>query len=271
MDMTARRPRGISTEPGTTSAPAAGLGLLGAGCTATLGVALGRAAVLDWRALLRAEPAALLPVATGVEMLAAAVGALAAGWLTLLLLAGVGHVTPGPLDHPLRRLALWLSPQWAPRVGALLLAVSLGTPNAAALPPVPSPAPVHVSASVLPASSTAWSSDPDAGPTTDDDAPVPGWRPTGPPPGPPRGQVELVSRGTAPTDSVIVRSGDTLWSIAASHLGPDATVAEIAAQWPRWFDANREVIGNDPDLILPGQQLRPPAHQNSALGSGVRP
>jgi nucleoid-associated protein YgaU len=80
-----------------------------------------------------------------------------------------------------------------------------------------------------------------------------------------------VSRGTAPTDSVIVRSGDTLWSIAARHLGPDAPVAEIAAQWPRWFDANREVIGNDPDLILPGQQLRPPAHQDSALESGVRP
>ncbi len=270
MDSTARRPCGSSTGPGTTSAPAAGLGLLGAGCTATLGVALGRAAVLGWRALLHAEPTALVPVATGVEMLATALGALAAGWLTLLLLAGVGHVTPGPPEHPLRRLAR-LSPHWAPRVGGLLLAVSLGAPNAAALPPVPDPAPVHVSASVLPATSTASASDPDAGPPTDDHAPVPGWRPTGPPPGPPRGQVELVSRGTAPTDSVIVRSGDTLWSIAARHLGPDATVAEIAARWPRWFDANREVIGNDPDLILPGQQLRPPAHQDSALESGVRP
>src|SRR5690625_1665235 len=30
----------------------------------------------------------------------------------------------------------------------------------------------------------------------------------------------------------VVRSGETLWSIAAAHLGPNATDAQIAAAWP---------------------------------------
>jgi nucleoid-associated protein YgaU len=57
----------------------------------------------------------------------------------------------------------------------------------------------------------------------------------------------------------VVRRGDSLWSIAARHLGPGASDAEIAAQWPRWWHANRAVIGTDPDLILPGTRLIPPS------------
>jgi hypothetical protein len=57
---------------------------------------------------------------------------------------------------------------------------------------------------------------------------------------------------------VTVHTGDSLWSIAAAHLGPDATAAQIARQWPRWYAENRGVIGADPTLIRPGQQLRPP-------------
>ncbi|TDW95490.1 LysM domain-containing protein [Kribbella pratensis] len=59
---------------------------------------------------------------------------------------------------------------------------------------------------------------------------------------------------------VVVRKGDSLWSIAARELGPRATADAIAARWPDWYATNRQVIGNDPDLILPGQVLRiPPA------------
>jgi nucleoid-associated protein YgaU len=60
------------------------------------------------------------------------------------------------------------------------------------------------------------------------------------------------------SDTITVRRGDTLWSIAAAHLGPDATDAEIAAEWPRWYRANRAVIGDDPDVIEAGQQLQAP-------------
>lgn len=57
---------------------------------------------------------------------------------------------------------------------------------------------------------------------------------------------------------VVVHRGDSLWAIAARHLGPSATDAEIATAWPRWWAANRAVIGPDPDLLLPGQRLTAP-------------
>ena len=38
----------------------------------------------------------------------------------------------------------------------------------------------------------------------------------------------------------------------------DAGPAEIAREWPRWYAANRSVIGHDPDRLLPGQLLLPP-------------
>jgi hypothetical protein len=69
------------------------------------------------------------------------------------------------------------------------------------------------------------------------------------------------SRPSSPTEDdhqIVVRRGDTLWSITARHLGGAATDAEIAQAWPRWYLANRAVIGADPDLLLPGQILTPP-------------
>lgn len=61
-----------------------------------------------------------------------------------------------------------------------------------------------------------------------------------------------------PVEVVVVRRGDTLWGIARRHLAPHATDAQIARAWPRWYTANRAVIGPDPGLIRPGQRLRAP-------------
>lgn len=63
-----------------------------------------------------------------------------------------------------------------------------------------------------------------------------------------------VARAPAP---ITVRAGDSLWSIAASGLGPGAEVAEIDAAWRALYAANREAIGSDPDLIRPGLDLEP--------------
>jgi nucleoid-associated protein YgaU len=57
---------------------------------------------------------------------------------------------------------------------------------------------------------------------------------------------------------VVVRPGDTLWDLAAAHLPPGAGPARVTACWHRIHELNRDVIGEDPDLILPGQRLHLP-------------
>lgn len=52
------------------------------------------------------------------------------------------------------------------------------------------------------------------------------------------------------TEYYTIKSGDTLWAIAAEFLGNGAKYTEI-------FEANREVI-EDPDKIFPGQKIRIP-------------
>lgn len=56
----------------------------------------------------------------------------------------------------------------------------------------------------------------------------------------------------------VVRAGESLWSIAADTLTPDATATQVAHASASWYDANRGAIGPDPDLIRPGQQLTTP-------------
>jgi len=94
-----------------------------------------------------------------------------------------------------------------------------------------------------------------------DRAPAPSWSPERSTPSANSGDrvVELV-----------VHRGDSLWSIAARHLGPEATTSQIDAEWHRWFAANRLVIGNDPNAIRPGQVLSSPTSapaEQSAQGA----
>lgn len=58
-----------------------------------------------------------------------------------------------------------------------------------------------------------------------------------------------------PTTKVLVTPGDSLWTIAQEHLGPDATPQLVANEVGRIFELNRDRIGDNPDLIFPGQQL----------------
>jgi hypothetical protein len=60
------------------------------------------------------------------------------------------------------------------------------------------------------------------------------------------------------TAGVIVRPGDSLWSIAAAQLPAGATARQIDATWRAWYRANRDVIGPNPNLVIPGQVLRAP-------------
>lgn len=73
------------------------------------------------------------------------------------------------------------------------------------------------------------------------------------------------TRDVSAVQEHVVQRGDTLWDIAKAALPDDASGAEITQEWHRWYDANRQVIGGDPDLILPGQILKaPPGQPGSA-------
>jgi nucleoid-associated protein YgaU len=63
--------------------------------------------------------------------------------------------------------------------------------------------------------------------------------------------------------TVLVRRGDTLWSIAQAHFGSHAELATTARAVEQWHDTNHDVIGPDPDLIHPGQRLDPPSKDRS--------
>ena len=68
-----------------------------------------------------------------------------------------------------------------------------------------------------------------------------------------------------PAQQVVVNPGDSLWSIAQRELGPNATGQQIATEVERTFELNRERIGDDPNLILAGQELLlPPASEPAA-------
>ncbi|MEE6282717.1 LysM peptidoglycan-binding domain-containing protein [Georgenia sp. MJ170] len=58
-----------------------------------------------------------------------------------------------------------------------------------------------------------------------------------------------------------VVAGDSLWQIAAAHLGPGTDDDAIAREWPRWYAANAATIGPDPHLIHPGQVLLAPSKE----------
>lgn len=59
---------------------------------------------------------------------------------------------------------------------------------------------------------------------------------------------------------VIVQPGDSLWSITDDLLGPDTDPPEvIASTWPVLYEANRDLIGADPNRITPGQELTVPS------------
>lgn len=64
---------------------------------------------------------------------------------------------------------------------------------------------------------------------------------------------------TLPAQRYEVRSGDSLWRIAARRLEQGASNRDIDAAWRRIYEANRAAVGSDPGLIHPGLVLDLPA------------
>jgi hypothetical protein len=253
------------TAPSTTSWRAVGVGL---------GLATAAAALAWWSGsvVLHGLPdvsgAGSVPVAQGLVLLVAVGAGLVAAGGAVLALLGTLAVLPGRgAAGRVRHRTLRGAPRWAPRAAALLLSLSLASPAAA----LPVHADVPGVVADAPALHAAPEGDPPPGGGSQADerpgVPLPGWTPAERAPQPSSVAARLVTAGSAPDRAVVVHRGDTLWAIAARHLGPDATAEEIAADWPRWHEVNRAVIGDNPHLILPGQQLLPPP----ALSEGTRP
>lgn len=195
-----------------------------------------------------------LALGTAVATLALPAGA--ANGAVITRLADGGPSTPGPATSP----AASASPAAAPAPALRSTGKApdpafspTGAPDSAGGPLSPTPAREGANPTTQ-----VTSSERQHAPV----APTPGWRPSPP--------VRIVAtdgtrllapapRTTAPDTAITVIRGDTLWHIAARHLGPGATDAEIALEWPRWYAANRDVIGADADHLVPGQQLRQPA------------
>ena len=202
----------------------------------------GRAAAAAAR---RAAPAAVrrvLEVALGLSVTAGAVTAAPAAAQTPAPQPAVSVDRPGvpapALDWP-------TAPATAPPATA-------SPPSAA---PTPTPPPATASATPS-AAAPALAPPPPAPARSPSPAPV---RDAAPPPSPSRSGA--VPEAAEPV--VVVRPGDSLWRIAERDLtaraGSRPSARQVAAAWPRWWAVNREAVGHDPDLLVPGERLRAPA------------
>ena len=236
-----------------------------------------------WRAIAAAGPAS---PADGILIVVALGGALLSLWVGLGTALSALSALPGALGQASTLLAARIAPTAVRKVVAFVLGTALsaalvpGTAVARTGHEAPRAAVVASAQYAAGALGSAVDSAPnasfslvsDAVHTSNtihaiharnetDRAPAPSWSPERSTPSANSGDrvVELV-----------VHRGDSLWSIAARHLGREATTSQIDAEWHRWFAANRLVIGNDPNAIRPGQVLSSPTSapaEQSAQGA----
>jgi nucleoid-associated protein YgaU len=207
----------------------------------------GLAAPHAWVARAGSDAAALTAAAAG--LFACAV------WLAVGLASAVAGRVPGVVGRGARLLARRLLPAVVVRMAAGAAGVGIVLSPVAA-----TAASSHAGLGAAPAQPTpAW--------PTDNPLPAPAWpsTPSHPSPSslatptpPPRVDPSHHALGGTRT-VVVVRTGDSLWRLAADRLGQHGAAARVAAAWPRWYAANRAVIGPDPNLIRPGEVLHIPA------------
>jgi nucleoid-associated protein YgaU len=162
------------------------------------------------------------------------------GWGALGLALTAASAVPGAVGAAAQAVLHVALPAGARRSAALLLGIGLGmcAPIATAVLPLAPPA----------SAATAVRDVPDWPPAGAPAVPVPDWP-------------ERTADAPAPGERVVMR-GDCLWHIAADsllgQLGRLPSDREVAAAVDAWWQANADLIGPDPDLLLPGQVLRAP-------------
>ena len=204
--------------------------------------------------------------ADGILVAVALVGVVLSLWVGLGMALSALSALPGVLGQACTLLADRMAPAAVRKVVAFVLGTALtaalvpGTAVAGSAHQTPRQAVVTSTQYAVGALANVADAAPDASFRLvtqtirsgggEDAAPTPSWSPDG---------QALPANSAGGPAHIVVHRGDTLWSIAARHLGPTATTTEISAEWHRWFAANRHVIGDDANLITPGQVLSPPA------------
>ena len=201
-----------------------------------------------------ADPQRLVDTGGPDALLLAVVTALAWlcwAWGAVGLLLTAASAAPGWAGALARVLLSGLVPAGARRAAALAIGVGLTAAAPLAVPAGPPTVALSTAAGDQNAAAAPvlvdWPGPTTGAPdrqTADAPAPVPDWP------------------ADAPSGRVVLR-GDCLWDIARAHLAgehPDRPVpdADVATAVQAWWQANAAVIGPDPDLLLPGQVLRPP-------------
>ncbi|WP_116452558.1 LysM peptidoglycan-binding domain-containing protein [Blastococcus litoris] len=164
-------------------------------------------------------------------------------WGCLGLALTAASTLPGLLGSGARLATHVVLPAGARRSAAVLLGIGLGVaaPLAAAATPLLATPAVAASPAAVPDWPAAERPAPAPASTG---AVVPDWP-------------EPAAQGA----HVVVR-GDCLWHIAQAHLldrsRTPPTELDVAREVHAWWTTNADVIGPDPDRLLPGQVLRPP-------------
>ena len=154
-----------------------------------------------------------------------------------------------PLRATGRRAGGWEVPTTAVE-GAL--ATTTGSSEGTSPPPTAAaPAPAGSSQAVPPPQPQAPPPAPEAAPARPAERPAPERHAHGQAAS--TNAVAAVAGGT-----YTVQLGDSLWAITGRVLGTGSPDASIAGAWPALYAANRDRIGPDPNLILPGTVLSIP-------------
>ena len=174
------------------------------------------------------------------------------GWGALGLALTAASALPGIVGGAARLALHAVLPAAARRSAALALGLGLGVAGPLLGPAgLLSPTPAAASGSWTPSTAGTDLDWPMAA------RPVPDWPASATPAPAPDWPSAAV-----PADAHVVVRGECLWHIAGDRLlaqhGRTPTDGEVAAATRAWWQANADVIGPDPDLLLPGQVLSPP-------------
>lgn len=247
--------RATTGSPGTAATYAAGAGVATA-LAAALAIAAARTAALWWGATPSRPDLLDEVILSAVCALGAAVALWYAASAALLTIGQIGALAP----HSRRVVAAICAAWGAPGLrrlaaGAALASVSLSVGTTAlASGTTPDDLGWASPRSASPAATAPQNSSPAATPAPPSPTAMTSTRTEAP-------AAEPV--GKPSTATYTVRPTDSLWDIAARQLEPGATNAQIEAAWQRWYAANRDSLGPNPDLIYPGTILVPPLNDAS--------